>query len=115
VLSDSPHQWTPFLFAYLGVTLYVLQAAQRRRDAFAVRYLPDYFYRGAQTGVYLYVIMTVFARGRAHEFAAWPPNLVGLLVGLFIEQVETAMQGVGRRFEAAIGEVEATPSTRRSR
>lgn len=102
VLAESRHQWTPFVFTYLGVTLYLLQAAQRRREAFDIRYLPDYFYRGAQAAVYLYVIMTLFARGQAREFASWPPNLMGLLVGLFIEQVEAGMQGIGQRFEQAV-------------
>ena len=104
-LADSNHQWTPFVFTYLGVTLYILQVAKQRRAEFDLRYLPDYCYRAAQAAVYLYVIMTLIARGQAHEFAAWPPNLVGLFVGLFIEQVEAAMQGVGGRLGDALAVV----------
>ena len=105
VLSDSRHQWTPFVFAYLGVTLYVLQVAKQRRAQFDLRYVPDYCYRAAQAAVYLYVIMTLIARGQAHEFASWPPNLVGLCVGLFIEQVEAAVQGLGQRLGGALAVV----------
>lgn len=104
-LSNSPHQWTPFVFTYLGVTLYVLQVAKQRRAEFDCRYLPDYCYRAAQAAVYLYVIMTLIARGQAHEFASWPPNLIGLFVGLFIEQVEAAMQGLGGRLGDALAVV----------
>jgi apolipoprotein N-acyltransferase len=104
-LANSPHQWTPFAFTSLGVTLYVLQAAKRRRSEFDLRYLPDYCFRAAQAAVYLYVIMTVIARGEAHEFASWPPNLIGLFVGLFIEQVEEAVQGVGQRLGDALAVV----------
>ncbi len=104
-LSDSRHQWTPFVFTYLGVTLYMLQKAKRHRAEFDARYLPDYCYRAAQAAVYLYVVMTLIARGHAREFASWPPSVVGLFVGLFIEQVEDAVQGIGLRLAGAVAMV----------
>jgi hypothetical protein len=36
------------------------------------------------------------------DFTRWPPNLIGLLVGLFILHVEKAMEGFGQRFEEAL-------------
>lgn len=36
------------------------------------------------------------------DFSHWPPNLIGLMVGLFILHVEKAMEGFGQRFEEAL-------------
>lgn len=36
------------------------------------------------------------------DFSRWPPNLIGLLIGLFILHVEKAMEGFGERFGEAL-------------
>lgn len=97
-------QWLPFVSCLVGVTLYTLSAVKKRRDRFDLRYLPDYLYRAAQAMVYLYVILAVGwqKEGAVLDFERWPPNLWGLLVGLFIEHVEKAMEGLGQRFEEVL-------------
>lgn len=107
VLGDAQNQWSPFVFTLVGVVLYVMASAKSRRDRFDLRYAPDYFFRGAQAVVYLYVIMSIIAQMKAepstqYNFVSWPPNLIGLLVGMFILHVEKAMEGLGQRFEEVL-------------
>lgn len=94
-------QALPLVFAVVGVLLYVMASAKTRRSRFDLKYLPDYCFRAAQAVVYLYVIMAITAQSTDLQqgFASWPPNLVGLLVGMFILHVEKAMEGLGQRFE----------------
>lgn len=104
ILGDADNQWIPFVFTLMGVAIYIMTSARIHRENFELRYLPDYFFRGAQAVIYLYVIMSIIAQSSEQENAAynfknWKPNLVGLLVGMFIPHVEKAMEGLGQRFE----------------
>lgn len=104
-LQGSKDQWTPFVFALIGVALYVMSSAKSRRERFDVRYVPDYCYRAAQAVVYLYLIMAIIAQAgptEGYEFTNWPPNLIGLMVGMFILHVEKAVEGLGQRFEEVL-------------
>ena len=105
ILRGATHQWSPFVFALLGVALYVMASRTKRRERFDVRYFPDYCYRAAQAVVYLYVILAIVVQvGPQQEYplTQWPPTLIGLLVGMFIEHVEKAMEGFGQRFEEVL-------------
>lgn len=103
ILEDAGRQWSPLLFAIVGVLLYIMSSARTRRERFDLSYLPDYCFRGAQAVVYLYIIMAIIAQTNGgtdqYSFESWPPNLIGLFVGMFILHVEKAMEGLGQRFE----------------
>ncbi len=116
ILAQSTNQWTPFIFALVGVLLYVMQQTRTRRERFEPRYLPDYAFRAFQAVVYLYVIMAIIARTGTPgaDFADWEPNLTGLFVGMFIQHVEKAMEGLGQRFEEALTAILSRPLTART-
>jgi hypothetical protein len=106
-LAQTSSQWTPFIFTIIGVTLYIMMSAKQRRERFDLKYLPDYCFRYAQAVIYLYVIMSIIAQTKTetYDFESWPPNLIGLFVGMFILHVEKAMEGLGQRFEEALAAI----------
>lgn len=110
-------QWIPFATCLVGVTLYVVSSVKKRRERFDYAYLPDYFYRAAQAVVYLYATLAVMQLDTTPgALSNWPPNLVGLFVGLYIPHVEKAIEGFGQRFEEALtavfGRSLAAPTSR---
>jgi hypothetical protein len=110
-LRGVPGQLYPFLLALTGTALYVMRSVRTRRERFNADYWPDYAFRCAQACVYLYIILAILAQTRDapdlvnYAFTGWSPNLIGLLVGLYILQVEKAMDGFGDRFGEALGAV----------
>jgi hypothetical protein len=116
-------QLVPFVSALVGVSFYVLHNVRKRRDRFDLYYAPDYAFRAAQAVVYLYAILAIFDYLRyapgtrpEGELLRWPPNLIGLFVGMYILHVERAMEGLGYRFEevltAILGRSLALPTRR---
>jgi hypothetical protein len=100
LLKNATNSWTPFAAALIGVSLYVMASIRKRKDRFDPRFLPDYAFRAAQAIVYVYVILAIGVQSnKLTDLAAWPPNVIGLFVGMFILQVEKAMEGLGQRFE----------------
>jgi hypothetical protein len=99
-------QIVPFISTLVGVTFYVLYNVRRRRERFDLKFLPDYAFRAAQAVVYLYAILAIFdvmrARSETDFLLQWPPNLIGLFVGMYILHVERAMEGLGYRFEEVL-------------
>jgi len=114
LLKKGQSQWLPFASALIGVSLYFMSTAKTYRDNWQLRYLPDYCYRAAQAVVYVYIVLAIMGQegwGLADgppqvppipDFSHWPPNLIGLVVGLFILHVEKAVEGFGQRFEEAL-------------
>jgi hypothetical protein len=102
-------QLVPLVSALVGVTFYVLYNVRKRRDRFDMTYFPDYTFRAAQAVVYLYAILAIFgfmrAEGDQQALLRWPPNLVGLFIGMYILHVERAMEGLGYRFEEVLTSV----------
>ncbi|MCP4546299.1 MAG: hypothetical protein GY835_07525 [bacterium] len=109
MLKGHAGQWLPFVFTIVGVLLYIMASAKTRRERFDRKFLPDYFYRGAQAVVYLYIILSFLASGdntgTVSTFESWSPNTIGLFVGLFILHVEKAMEGFGQRFEESLAAI----------
>ena len=105
----SEGQLVPFVSTLVGVTFYVLYNVRKRRDRFDVKFLPDYTFRAAQAVVYLYAILGMFhylrSEGEEQALLEWPPNLIGLFVGMYILHVERAMEGLGYRFEEVLTSV----------
>jgi hypothetical protein len=105
-LESGEDQFMPFLFALLGLALYVMASVRKKRERFDRRYLPDYFFRGAQTVIYLYVVLAIFVMERGkdsqYDLETWPPVLLGLLVGMYILHVEKAMEALGQRFQEVL-------------
>jgi hypothetical protein len=102
-------QRVPFISTLVGVTFYVLYNVRKRRDRFDLKYVPDYAFRAAQAVVYLYAILAIFDFLRSQDqrdaLLQWPPNLIGLFVGMYILHVERAMEGLGYRFEEVLTSV----------
>jgi hypothetical protein len=130
LLDEAEAAYKPFLFSLLGIAIYVMSSAKDKRNRFDPQYVPDYFFRGAQAMVYLYVIILLMAKNAgdgggsqtgggpadstaagggaetlSYDFSSWPPNLIGLFVGMFIIHVERAMEGLGRLFAQIVGGV----------
>jgi hypothetical protein len=113
LLEGKESQWLPFVFSIVGVLIYIMASAKTRRERFDLKYLSDYFFRGAQTVVYLYIILSIQTQRSAevastefaNTFEEWSPNTIGLFVGLFILHVEKAMEGLGQRFEEALAAI----------
>lgn len=101
-------QVVPLISSLVGVTFYLLYNVRKRRGRFDLAYLPDYLFRAAQAVVYVYAILAMFDYLRSEGEAAgqallrWPPNLIGLFVGMYILHVERAMESLGYRFEEAL-------------
>jgi hypothetical protein len=102
-------QGVPFISTLVGVTFYILYNVRKRRDRFDLKYVPDYTFRAAQAVVYLYAILAMFdflrSRDEKDALLQWPPNLIGLFVGMYILHVERAMEGLGYRFEEVLTSV----------
>ena len=109
LFGDRTDQWLPFTASIVGVLLYVMSSAKTRRERFDLKYLSDYFFRGAQAVVYLYIILGFMAQNTQQiastSFKDWSPITIGLFVGLFIPHVEKAMEGFGQRFEEALAAI----------
>jgi hypothetical protein len=103
LLQGATSPWTPFAAALIGVSLYVMASVRKRRDRFDAKFLPDYAFRAAQAIVYVYVILAIGVQSdKVTNLSAWPPNVIGLFVGMFILHVEKAMEGLGQRFEEVL-------------
>jgi hypothetical protein len=89
------------LAALVGVTLYFLSSLKRHDVDFAPGYLPDYWFRAAQAVTYTFLVFTIPLM-RDQTFYDWPPVTVGLFVGLFIQQVEHALEAVAERVTSGL-------------
>ena len=106
-----PSGWSyliPFGTAFAGVLLFIMSVARDKRSKFDFRkYFGEYAYRVAQTAVYLLIVWwawTVWvARGNAST--SLPPNILGLLVGLFILRVERSIEAMGEKFEEVLSTI----------
>lgn len=106
VLEGKKYTYLPFVSALIGVLFYIMASARSRRQTFQLKYLSDYFFRGAQAFVYVYIIMAFIATaGNTKDFGGLTPNLIGLFTGMFILHVEKAMEGLGQRFEEVLAGV----------
>ncbi len=89
------------LAALVGATLYFLSSLKRHDVDFVPGYLPDYAFRAAQAVTYTFLVFTTPLM-RDQTFYDWPPLTVGLFVGLFIQQVEHALEAVAERVTAGL-------------
>jgi len=106
-----PSGWSyliPFGSALAGVLLFIMSVAREKRSDFDFRaYFGEYAYRIAQTAVYLLIVWwawTVWV-GKGNESTSLPPNILGLLVGLFILRVERAIEAMGEKFEEMLNTI----------
>lgn len=98
----------PFGTAFAGVLLFIMNVARAKRSEFDFRaYFGEYAYRVAQTAVYLLIVWwawTVWVQ-QGNTSTSLPPNILGLLVGLFILRVERAIEAMGEKFEEALNTI----------
>lgn len=98
----------PFGTAFAGVLLFIMNVARDKREKFDFRkYFGEYAFRVAQTAVYLLIVWwawTVWVQ-QGNTSTSLPPNILGLLVGLFILRVERAIEAMGEKFEEALNTI----------
>ena len=98
----------PFGTAFAGVLLFIMSVARAKRSQFDFRaYFGEYSYRIAQTAVYLLIVWwawTVWVQ-RGNDSTSLPPNILGLLVGIFILRVERSIEAMGEKFEEVLNTV----------
>jgi len=111
----EPHRRAQtYLFPYLvnlaGVLLFIMNTARRKQEKWKLReYWGDHLFRVAQSFAYLFVVMWAMAKVQREDGPldplAYPPSIVGFLVGLFILRVERAMEGLGEKFEEVLAAI----------
>lgn len=98
----------PFGTGFAGVLLFIMNVARNKRGEFDFRaYFGEYAYRVAQMAVYLLIVWwawTVWVR-QGNTSTSLPPNIMGLLVGLFILRVERAIEAMGEKFEEILNTI----------